>query len=182
MQHHLVGFVLTASSLFGTDEVVVLCRHNDGVDSLRDALVAVFHRHLTLGVGTQVGHFAPFLSDVGQRAHEQMGQVERHGHVVLGLVHGIAEHHTLVAGTLFLLIGAVDTAVDVVALLVDGTHYAAGVAVELILALGVADAVDGLAGQRLQVYILFALHLTGNDDLSCRHQSLHSHAGMRVVG
>ena len=111
-----------------------------------------------------------------------MGQIKRHGHVVLRLVDGIAEHHALIAGTLLFFLLAVDTASDVVALLMDSTEDAARVGVELIFRLGITYAVDGLAGQRLQVYILTATHLAGDDHLTCRNECFHGHASLRVVG
>ena len=83
-----------------------------------------------------------------------MGQVERGGHVVVGLVTGVAKHHALVAGALVFLALAAHTLVDVVALLMDGGENTARVSVELILGLGVANAVDGAARNGLQVNVL----------------------------
>ena len=54
-------------------EIVVLGRHHDGVDALGNIVVGVFHRHLTLGVGAQVGHLLAFLAYLGQGRHDEMG-------------------------------------------------------------------------------------------------------------
>ena len=53
-----------------------------------------------------------------------MSQVQTHGHVVLRLIGGVAKHHALVAGSLFVLITIVNTTVDVGTLLVNGTEDA----------------------------------------------------------
>ena len=111
-----------------------------------------------------------------------MSQVERDRHVALCLVGGIAKHHSLIAGSLFFLISVVNTSPDVSALLVDGTEDAAGVSVELILRLGVANALDGLAGYRLQVDIHIAPHFTHEDDLPRGDKRFTGHACLRVIG
>ena len=49
-----------------------------------------------------------------------MSQIERHGHIIGRLVGCVTEHHTLVSGSLLVLIGTAHTAVYVVALLMDG--------------------------------------------------------------
>ena len=54
-----------------------------------------------------------------------MGEGDREGHVLGGLVAGVAEHHALVAGTLVLFFLAFDALVDVAGLLVDGGDDAA---------------------------------------------------------
>jgi len=115
-----------------TVELVVLGGYDDRVDTLRDALIAILDGHLALGVGAQIGHLLALLTDVGQGAHDQVGQVEGDGHIVLRLIGGIAEHHALVACSLLFFIAVIYATVDVGTLLVDGTQDAAGVAVELI--------------------------------------------------
>ena len=107
-------------------KLVVLCAHHDGVDALGHVVVAVFHGDLTLGVGAQIGHLLAFLAYVGESGHDEVGQVERNGHVVFGLVAGVQpKHHALVAGTLVVFLLTAHAAVDVGALLVDGAQYAA---------------------------------------------------------
>ena len=187
-----VEYIFTDALLHGLIgiELVVLGRHHDGIDTLGNTIVAVLDGHLALGVGAQIGHDLAFLADVGEGAHEQMGEVERYGHVVFGFVGGITEHHALVAGTLVffrclvgsLMVDAVDTTVDVVALLMDGTEDAAGVAVKLVFGLGVADILDGIAGDGLQVDVHIAVHLTHDDHLSGGYKTLTSHPGTLVVG
>ena len=92
-----------------------------------------------------------------------MRQDQRRGHHLAGLVAGVAEHDALVAGTLLLLGLADDALVDVRRLFVDGRQDAARVAVELVLALGVADAPDHAARHALHVDIGVRAHFAGHD-------------------
>ena len=155
-EHLLVGLELRLLRVVGGfHEVVVLGRHHDGVDALWHAVVAIFYRDLALGVGAEVCHLLALLANVGKRAHYEVCEVERGRHVVLGLVYGIAEHHALVARALLIFLLARHATVYVVALLVYGGENAARIAVELIFRLGVANLVDGLARNCLQVDIFF---------------------------
>ena len=74
--------------------------YNDGTNTQRLVVVAVLYGYLALGVGAQVGHLLALLANLRQCLHNEMRKVERSGHVIVGLVAGIAEHHTLVAGSL----------------------------------------------------------------------------------
>ena len=58
------------------EKFVVLGRHDDGMDTQRTVVVAILNSHLTLGVGTQVGHHLTLATDSSQLMHEQMRQVE----------------------------------------------------------------------------------------------------------
>ena len=163
-------------------EIIVLRGDDDGVYALRYALVRIFDRHLALGVGAQVGHDLSLFPYLGQRAHDEVRQVQRDGHVVLGLVGGVAEHHSLVAGTLVFLIAAVNATADVAALFVDGGKDAAAVAVELVFRLCVANLIDGFSRDGLKVDIGFGAHLSHDDHLSGGYKRLDSRAGTVVVG
>ena len=103
----------------------MLCRHYDGVDALWYAFLRILYGYLALRVGAQVCHLLALLAYVSEHAHDELCDVERYGHIVLGLVSGVAEHHALVAGTLLLLVGTRHTAVDIVRLLVDGCEHTA---------------------------------------------------------
>ena len=60
--HGLVGLGLRGGGI-GQDEFVVLRRHHHGVHAHGAVLLVVFHRHLALAVGAQVGHLAAFAAD-----------------------------------------------------------------------------------------------------------------------
>ena len=180
--HLLIGFVLCFFAVVGgLDELIMLRGHHDGVHVQGTVVVAVFDGDLTLGIWTEVGHLLAFLPDVGQRVHDEVGQVYGGRHVVVGFVDGIAEHHALVAGSLVVIVFTGDTAVDVLALLMDGCQDATAVAVELIVRLGIANTVDSLACDGLQVDVLRRAHLTHDDHLSCGIESLDGAVGVWVV-
>ena len=151
-------------------KLVVLRRYHDGVDALRNTIVTVLYGHLALGIGTQIGHLTTFPTDVSQRTHDEMCQVKAYRHQVLRLVRSVAEHHTLVASTLILILFAVNATVDVLTLLVNGSQDTTGIAIKLILRLRIAYLLDGVASYGLQVNIHLAAHLTHNDHLTCSYK------------
>ena len=159
----------------GKDELVVLCAHHNGVNTHGCVVVVIFYGHLTLGIGAQIGHLLSFATNFGQHLQQAVREVERKGHVVLCLIGGIAEHHTLVAGTLLFAVLTVHTTVDVTALFVNSREHTTGIALEHVLALGVADAVDHLAGNALQVHISLCLYFTSQHHLACGNKRLASH-------
>ena len=111
-----------------------------------------------------------------------MGQVERDGHVIVGFVAGVAEHHPLVSGSLVFGIAVVDAPVDVVALFMDGRENAAAVAVELIFGFCVADVVDGLPGYCLEVDVFFRPHFAHDHHLSRSVECFYCTPCVFVVG
>ena len=64
LEHEFVGLLL-AASFGGADEIVVLRADHDGVNALCHALVVVFHGHLALRVGAQIGHLLALAADIG---------------------------------------------------------------------------------------------------------------------
>ena len=75
-----------------------------------------------------------------------MGEVERERHQRRSLTTGIAEHNPLVACALLLGSGALDSAVDVGTLAVDGGEDTAAVGIEAVGTLVVADLADDVTG------------------------------------
>ena len=182
-KHLLVRLFLSlAAVVLRLDKRVVLCRDHNGVDAHGLVLLVVFHGHLTLGVGAQIGHHLAFLADLCQGVHDQMRQVEGGGHVVVGLIGGVAKHHTLVAGALLFLFLAADALVDVAALLMDSREDATGVVVELIFGFAISDALDGFARHGLQVDVGVGVHLAHDHYLSGGDERLHGAVSLRVIG
>ena len=89
----------------------------------------------------------------------------RHQHV--GFIGGIAEHQTLIAGSLLVVLRLIDAHGDIGRLPADGIHHGTGVAVESALRVVVTNLVHHLAHQAFHVHIGFG------GDLA-RH---HHHAG-----
>ena len=75
------------------------------------------------------------------------------------LVGGVAEHHALVAGA-----AVVDTLSDVGGLAIDGGDDGAGVAVEALDGVVVADLFHGVADDGLEVDVGFGGDLSSDDD------------------
>ena len=109
-----------------------------------------------------------------------MGQVERQGHVVVGLVRGVTEHHTLVAGTLLLLRSTAHAHIDIGRLRMQGRQYAATLGLKLILGLGVSDLADRVARDLLHVYVVLAGDLTRYHNLTRRTHRLAGHVRILV--
>ena len=161
--HPLLGLFLR-EAVAGQDELVVLRRHHDGMHTQRFVrLFVILDRHLRLGIGTQVSHRLAFTADDGQLLEDDVREDQRRRHHLAGFVAGIAEHDALVAGALVFLGGTHDALVDVGRLLVDGRQDTARIAVELVLALRISDAVDDAARHALHVDIGIRTHFTRHD-------------------
>ena len=111
-----------------------------------------------------------------------MCKVETEGHVVFGLVGGVAEHHALVSCALLCAICTIYAAVDVGTLLVYCREYTATIAFEHVFALGIADAVDDFACYALQVDVCLCCDFACQDDLSCSDECFACHFRVGVEG
>ena len=122
-----IDYIFTDALLHGfiAIKLIVLGRYHYGVDALGHTSITILHSDLTLRVGTQIGHHLALFAYLCQRAHQQMSQVERHGHQIFCLIASIAKHHTLVASALLLVVAIVHAAVDIITLLVNGTENTA---------------------------------------------------------
>ena len=129
----------------------MLGRNNNGLDPFRLVLIGVLDGHLRLGVRTQICDLIALSSQRSQFLQYDVGEIQCEWHIVLRLVGGITEHHSLVTCSLVFCRGAIHPLTDVFALLMDRIHHPAAVPVEHVLTLGVADAVDGVADDLLEV-------------------------------
>ena len=163
------------------DEVVVLCADNDGIDALRNVIIRIFDSYLALSVWTEISHLLAFLADVGKHAHNSLSKVETYRHVVIGLHIGITEHHTLVAGALVLVIAIINTAIDIIALLVDSAEDTAGITVKLVFCLGITDIIDGLSSYSLQIYISFRADFAHDNYLTGSNEGFNSTTCVLVI-
>ena len=178
--HH--GFGLRcAAALFGRDELVVLRRDHDSVYPDGTTLVVVLDRYLTLGIGAQIGHYLALATYCGQLFEYHVREDQRRRHQLAGLGHGITEHYALIAGSLRIGIVALDTAVDVGRLLVNGRHDTARRGIELILAAVVAYAVYHPARNALNVDVCLRAHLARNNYETRCAERLARHLRARVM-
>ena len=163
----------------------VLGRNHDGVHAYGLVVLVVFDGHLGLGVGAEpldLALFAEFLD----LFHELVGEADRERHQFRRLVHGVAEHHALVAGTLlvvFLAVGSlgVNALGDVGGLLVHRDEHGAALVVELQVRVHVADVLDGVAGDFLEIDVRLGGDFAGNHDEARVHERLAGHAALRVL-
>ena len=152
------------------------------MDAVRRVVVVVFDGELALGVGPQVRHRRRNLAaDAGQFDEGHVGQRERQRHEFGRLVAGIAEHHALVAGALFLFFLAAHALVYVATLAVDGGEHGTGFRLKLVLTFGVTDFLDDIADGLLYVDPTVAGHLAANYSQTGSHQRLAGHMTLRVT-
>ena len=153
----------------------VLAGDDDGVDARGLAVLVVLHRHLALAVGAQVGQLA-VLADGGELAGELVGQRDGRRHQLRRLVGGVAEHHALVAGA-----AGVNALRNVARLLVDGRDHGAGVGVEAVERIVVADGGDHAAHQALEVDVGLGGDFAGDDHQAGGGQGFGGHAAVGVL-
>ena len=171
------------------DVLGVLRAHDDGVQADgRGALVA--DGDLGLAVGAQVGQL-PGLAHLGELLGQAVGEVDRQRHELGGVGAGEAEHEALVASTLAvqrvagpldpLLEGVVDALGDVRGLPADRDLDSAGLAVEALLGVVVADLEHDVADDVHHLGVALGGDLAGHVDLSGGEQGLDRHAGLGVL-
>ena len=157
------------------DKLIMLCRNHNGIDTNRTAVVIIFYSHLALRVRTQVSHHLTFTADFSQYHQQLMCQVERQRHIVFSFIGSVAEHHTLVAGTLIHRVLTFHSTVNVRALFVNSREYATRVTFEHILTLGITNLVDYLTSYTLKIDIRFGFHFSCQYHLSGSHQRFASY-------
>ena len=128
-------------------------------------------------VGLDVGKFSHWAYGIGAAGEVTADFPVENREGALDSFFASVEPGTLVVVTL-----SVNATIDVCTLLVYGGENAARVAVKLVLGLRVANLLDGVAGNGLQVDIHFTAHLAHNHHLSCGDKGLAGHASRRIVG
>ena len=172
------------------DAVGVLRGDQDLLD-LDRAPVLIAHRDLRLAVGAQVGQHLG-LAHLREALGELVREGDRQRHELLGLVGRVAEHHALISrpgevelvlvgGVVACLVCRVDALSDVGGLLVDRVDDRAGVAVEAVGGVVVADAAHGLARDFLDVDVGVGRDLAGDDDQAGVHERLARDAAVGIV-
>lgn len=172
------------SELLGGDLLGVLSGDNDSVDTLGNdsaVIVAVLDGDLGLGVGSEPGERAV---TAGSRhgSVKLVGEEESEGEELRGLVSGITEHDTLVTSTELLegLI-VVKTLGDIGRLLLNGDEQVAGLVVETLGRVIIADALDSLTDDLLVVELGLGGNLTENHDHTGLGGSLASNLGEGIL-
>ncbi len=135
------------AQLLVSDGLGVLGRDDDCIHTHRLVVRVVLDRHLALAVGTQVGHLA-VLANLAQPLRQLVRQRDRCRHQFGGLVGRVTEHHALVACA-----AGINAHGDVAGLFVDGRDDRAGVRIETIERVIVANRRDRSTHQALKVHI-----------------------------
>ena len=153
----------------------VLRGDDDGVDADRLAICVVLNRDLALAV-RRAGRQLAVLADFGQPPGQLVRERDGSRHQLFGLVGGVAEHHALVAGA-----AGVHAHGDVAGLLVDRRDHGAGVRVEAIERIVIADGGDHAAHQRLEIDVGAGGDFTRDDDEAGGGQRFAGHAAVGVL-
>ena len=154
------------------------------IQTYRLVVLIVLNRNLALSIRTKVGQGSVF-TNLGQLTGQLVSQHNCIGHILLGLVGCITEHHTLVAGAdgidllvvhlvLFCFQRFVNAHSDIGGLLVDGSDHAAGVSVKTVFTSGVTNLTNGIANDFLNIYISLGGDLT--------HYQNHTGGGCGLAG
>ena len=154
------------------------------------APVFVVEGDLGFAVGAEVGHRAVF-TDLGQLFGHAMGQPDRQGQEIGCLIAGVAEHHSLIAGALGVklgvdivlgaeLVGLVHAHRDIGRLFVDRDDHPAGVSVEALAGIVVANFIDGGPCQLGNIHIGRGGDFTRHDDQAGGEQRLAGDSRHRV--
>ena len=133
-------------------------------EKLRNALERTACAHLCLAVRANPRQRA-VLADLRQAVTDARGEVVRHGHGILRLVGGVAEHDTLVTGADVLhSLANVHTLSNVWALLLNRNDDVDGLVVQALLNVVVADVLDRVTDDLLVVHHGLGRDLTEDHD------------------
>src|SRR5208283_2389830 len=133
-------FLDFAAQVVGGDVLTMLRRHNYRVDP-QGLAVDVLHADLTLAIGPQKIEDA-FAPNFAQLPNQLVSHHDGQRHELGSFVAGISKHEALVAGA-----AGIHAHRDVGRLALDGVEDAAGMAIETVESVVVADVIDDAARQ-----------------------------------
>lgn len=171
------------AELLSADLLSVLGGDDNGVDAEGDggtAILLVLDGDLGLGVRKEPRESARAAS----RSHgsvELVGEDNGEGHELLSLVGSITEHDTLVTSTEELEGTVVETLSDIGGLLLNGNEDVAGLVVEALGRVVVADLLDGVADDLLVVDLGLGGDFTKDHDHTSLGGGLASDLGEGVL-
>jgi hypothetical protein len=177
-------FLDLLAELLSRDILAVLCGDDNGIDTEghnSTAIVLVLDSDLSLGVRSQPRQTARVTSLLHSRVElvrEQHGQ----GKVLRCLIGSISEHDTLITSAQLLeRLLVVQTLCDIRRLLLDGHEHVAGLVVEALAGVVVADVLDGAADDLLVVEVCLGGDLAEDHDHACLGGRLAGDLGERVL-
>src|ERR1035438_2292924 len=163
-----------SAQLLGRNRLRVLTGDDHCINAHRLVVLVVFHCDLGFAVGPEVRKGA-ILADCGELLAQLVGQRNCRRHVIGIFVGGIAEHHTLVARA-----AGVHAHGNVTRLLVDAGDDRAGIGIEPVEGVVIADGGDHAAHQRLEIHVSFGGNFAGNDNQAGGRQGLARHAAVGI--
>lgn len=158
------------------DLLGVLCRDDDGVYTQRDGratVLLVFDRDLGLRIRAEPWE-EPRAACRGQCRIELVGQRNGEGHIIRGLIGGIAKHDALVTSAMILERAMVKTLGDIRRLLLNGNEDVASLVVKALGRVVVANVLDGITDNFLVVELGLGRDLAKDHD--------HARLGCRLAG
>ena len=172
------------AELLGGDLGSVLSGDDDGVNAEGNngaIVVLVLNGDLGLGVGAEPREGA-IAAGSGHGSVELVGEEEGQGEELGSLVSGITEHDTLITGTEVLeTVVKVKTLSDIGRLLLNGNEEVAGLVVEALGGVIIADVLDGVADNLLVVELGLGGDLTEDHDHTGLGGGLASDLGEGVL-
>ena len=186
---------LTAQGTFQPSTIdlgIVLRGNHHGIQVGRLIVVGVGKGHLGLAIRAEVIDDS-FLTYLRQAAGQAVRQSDGQWHVLSGLIRGIAEHQTLVAGTCGIVFGViilvmsasfsgvVHSGANFLGLLANGDIHATGVAIKADFRRSKADGLKGVAHQRRDFYVCLGANLAHHVDLAGGYQRLNGDAGCWIL-
>ena len=171
------------AELLGGDLVGVLGGNDDGVYAQRDGstvILLVLDGDLSLGVRAEPWESTGPARN-GKSSVELVCEDDGQRHELLGLVGGIAEHDTLVTSTDGLKGAVVKTLGDIGGLLLNGNENVAGLVVETLGGVIVADLLDRFTNDLLVVDVGLGGDFTKDHDHTSLRSGLASNLGERVL-
>ena len=136
----------------------------------------VFDCNLGFSIRTKEGKRS-ILAHLRESHGQLMRQRDGSRHQLLVLVAGVAEHHALIACA-----AGVYAHGDIAGLFVDAGDYGAGVAVEAVQGIVVADGLHGAADDLLKIDVGFGGDFSGDDDQAGGSKGFAGYAARGVFG
>src|SRR5450755_747610 len=164
------------TQFFVAHSLRMLRRDDNRIHANRLVVGIVFNRDLRLAVGAEVRQH-PMLAQFGEPHRQLVRQRYRSRHQLRRLSTSIPNHHSLVAGA-----AGVYAHGDIAGLLVDAGDHGAGVRVEAVECVVVADGLDGAADYLLEIDVGFGGDFAGDYDQAGGGQGFAGNATEGVVG
>ena len=110
-----------------------------------------------------------------------MRVVDWRRHHDFGFVSRVTEHQTLVTSTLFVIVCFIDALGNVTRLAADGVHDRAGITIKSAFRVIVANVVNDLTNQALNIDIGLGGNLASHDNHACLDHGFAGNAGLFIL-